>query len=106
MATTDCKTCRQTYNQYKSDGIDKEPPCNKCFPGMHEDNEIIIDVFNLVNGQYISDNNYMIDGNFLFSVLDRYDICKEDQLDIYKDIQYFNSIYVKSIKDKDGKNKN
>jgi protein-arginine kinase activator protein McsA len=106
MATTNCETCRQTYKKYKQNGFDNvEPPCSSCFPGTHEYNEDILEIFGYVNGQYISDYNHTLNAIVVFDVLDRLGVDKTEQLNILKDLQYFNNIYVNEIKNKN-KSKN
>jgi hypothetical protein len=106
LATTNCETCRQTYKQYNQNGFEVEPPCKSCFPGIHELNEGIFEVFGYVSGQYISDYNTSLNALVVFEVLDRLGIEKEEQLSYLRDLQQFNNIYVKEIEKKRGKNKN
>ena len=109
MASTNCETCRQTYQQYNDDGYDDvEPPCGTCFPGIEPFNEIVVEIFNLSNGQYVSDNNYILNGNFLLQIIDKLGVAPEDELEVYNAVQLLNNEYVKTIRAKadNGKSKN
>lgn len=44
----DCEECRETWDRYE-----QEPPCGKCFPGVHQYNEPIMDLYQAIGDQYI-----------------------------------------------------
>jgi len=44
----DCKECKKVWDSYE-----QEPPCGKCFPGVHPYNEPIMDLYQAVGDQYI-----------------------------------------------------
>lgn len=44
----DCDECRKTWELYE-----QEPPCNKCFPGVHPYNDPIMHLYHACGDQYI-----------------------------------------------------
>lgn len=103
----DCKECKETWELYE-----QEPPCGKCFPGVHPYNEAVMELYQACGDQYIVGPGGVVALNDLavISAMKNYfKVRKKDRLGLSKGVRKLSAMIVdlqmKKAKE-DGKNSN
>ena len=82
------------------------PPCDKCFPQVHEYNKGIFELYNEVAGQFIMGMGGAVDLNIMAVawVMDRMGVDEGEQLELCNRVRYFASLVLAEI-NRDAKKK-
>lgn len=90
VGRTSCKVCRSVHDT---------PPCEKCFPGVHEYNAPIFRLYNEVAGQYIMgmDGAVDIDLKALIWIMEKLGVHESEQLAMSSAVRTFNSLVLAEI---------
>jgi hypothetical protein len=114
MASANCKSCKNTYKEYKEEGYELDPPCDRCFPSIHPYNRATYEVYVNSSSQLILGFDGAVSINILAIdlVIDRLnsmgvtDIEEGDKLELYNDVnQLFNVIKETSKRNTKAKSK-
>lgn len=103
----DCEECRETWERYEQD-----PPCGKCFPGIHPYNESTIDLYQACGDQYIVGPNGVValnDMAIMAAMKNYFKVKKKERLGLSMAVRKLSSTIVELQVKKaaeDGKNSN
>lgn len=96
MGRTPCDTCRKSYEEYE-----KQPPCQRCFPGVHYLNETAYIVFTSCSSQLLRDSGgaYTIDIRAFDIACDWHEIEKEERYEIWPDVKYIADVMIQTCRE-------
>lgn len=98
----DCEACKSVYEEYEIN-----PPCGTCFPGIHEYNTPILQLYRACQGQYIAGSGGIIGLNDMAigHAMDYYfEVDPEDRLELSLKVRHLASMIIDHQR-KDAENK-
>lgn len=86
-------TCREAYG-------DNEPPCERCFPGIHKFNESAVTIYKTCGEQYISTSGGAVglDLTAADRTMDWYKVPVEDRPDLFGKVNHMVMVVINNCK--------
>ena len=93
MGRLPCSQCRIVW-----EGAGKEPPCERCFPGVHKYNHTAVIIYRACDGQYLTAGAEATGLDLLAvnTAMDWYKIPRNDRPDVWEKVRAISSAMIQA----------